>query len=354
MYNGSLWVDAASAVNGTVERQSYTATAGQTTFSVTYDVGFVDIWLNGIKLLDGTDFTATNGTSIVLTTGASVGDLVDIIAFGTFALANHYTKTEVDTLLGSASSTPSIDDNGNATALTIDSDENVGIGTSSPSTPLSLHSALSSGGAIAEFRSTGNASSTLDIRADGTGDSRIWFDLNGATPFAIGVDNSDGDKFKISGSSQLGTNDRLTIDSSGDVTLSGGVYLGGTGSANYLDSYEEGTWTPTASSGGSFSSNSAFGSYTKIGNVVTLHATFIVASNSSGAGFGIGGIPFNQSNQANAAAGFYMRYTNDSTYRMFYLSSNIISVYDLGGSATTFGQVSGKRFDFSGVYYTDA
>jgi hypothetical protein len=32
-----------------------------------------------------------------------------------------------------------------------------------------------------------------------------------------------------------------------DLTLSGGVYLGGTGSANYLDDYEEGTWTPTTS-----------------------------------------------------------------------------------------------------------
>ena len=97
--------------------------------------------------------------------------------------------------------------------------ESLGIGTSNPARPLAVHSALSGGGAIAEFRSTGNSSATLDIRADGIGDSRIWFDLNGATPFAIGVDNSDGDKFKISGNAQLGTNDRLTIDSSGNVGI---------------------------------------------------------------------------------------------------------------------------------------
>ena len=96
VYNGTLWVNAGSSVNGTVERQSYTATAGQTTFNVTYDVGFVDLWLNGIKLLVGTDFTATNGTSIVLTIGASVDDVVDIIAFGTFELADHYTRTASD------------------------------------------------------------------------------------------------------------------------------------------------------------------------------------------------------------------------------------------------------------------
>ena len=55
-----------------------------------------------------------------------------------------------------------------------------------------------------------------------------------------------------------------------DLTLSGGVYLGGTGAANKLDDYEEGTWTPTtATSGYTISSSSGF--YTKVGNLVTLH-----------------------------------------------------------------------------------
>jgi hypothetical protein len=38
--------------------------AGQTVFAATYDAGYVDVYLNGVKLLAGTDFTATNGTSI--------------------------------------------------------------------------------------------------------------------------------------------------------------------------------------------------------------------------------------------------------------------------------------------------
>jgi hypothetical protein len=87
-YNGTSWQAAASGVNGTLERQVYTATAAQTTFAVTYDVGFVDVWLNGVKLKAGTDFTATNGTSIVLASGATAGDIVDIIAFGAFDVAN--------------------------------------------------------------------------------------------------------------------------------------------------------------------------------------------------------------------------------------------------------------------------
>ncbi len=98
VYTGSGWVSAGSSVNGTAERQNYTATAGQTVFAATYDAGYIDVWLNGIKLVEGAseDFTATTGTNITLTTGASAGDDVSIIAYGTFVLADHYTKVQSD------------------------------------------------------------------------------------------------------------------------------------------------------------------------------------------------------------------------------------------------------------------
>ena len=97
VYSAGGWVAAGSSVNGTSDRVTYTATSGQTNFTATYDVGFVDVYLNGIKLLAGTDFTATSGTAIVLTVGATVG-IVDIVAYGSFSLANHYTKTQSDAL----------------------------------------------------------------------------------------------------------------------------------------------------------------------------------------------------------------------------------------------------------------
>ena len=99
VFTGSVWKAIGSAVNGTTNRASYIATAGQTTFGITYDVGFVDVYLNGLKLQATVDFTATNGTSIVLATGATVGDVVDIVAYGVFTVANTYTKTEADALL---------------------------------------------------------------------------------------------------------------------------------------------------------------------------------------------------------------------------------------------------------------
>ena len=60
-----------------------TATGGQTVFNGTYTVGFVDVFLNGSKL-DSSEFTATNGTSITLTTGATANDIIEVIGF-TFA-----------------------------------------------------------------------------------------------------------------------------------------------------------------------------------------------------------------------------------------------------------------------------
>ena len=93
---GTGWVAAGSAVNGTSERVVYTATASQTTFAVVYDAGYVDVYQNGVKLVAGTDFTSTSGTDIVLATGATAGDIIDIVAYGAFSLADVYTKSVSD------------------------------------------------------------------------------------------------------------------------------------------------------------------------------------------------------------------------------------------------------------------
>jgi hypothetical protein len=61
-----------------------TATANQTSFSFAYNVGFLDVYINGVKLTTN-EFTATNGTSVVLTEGAFVGDQVQFISFNTTA-----------------------------------------------------------------------------------------------------------------------------------------------------------------------------------------------------------------------------------------------------------------------------
>ena len=56
---------------------TFTATQGQTTFNLQYDVGMIAVFINGI-LLDGSDFTATDGATVVLTEAADAGDIISI------------------------------------------------------------------------------------------------------------------------------------------------------------------------------------------------------------------------------------------------------------------------------------
>ena len=66
---------------------NFVATAGQTTFSATYDAGFIDVYQNGI-LLTASDYTATNGNTVVLGVGASANDEITIIAHQIFSISD--------------------------------------------------------------------------------------------------------------------------------------------------------------------------------------------------------------------------------------------------------------------------
>jgi hypothetical protein len=96
--SASGFQSAGSSVNGTADREEYTATAGQSSFAATYDPTYCDVYLNGIKLAPS-DFTATDGANVVLASPAAAGDSVSIVSFGTFELADHYNKTIVDALI---------------------------------------------------------------------------------------------------------------------------------------------------------------------------------------------------------------------------------------------------------------
>ena len=69
-------------------RDRFEATAGQTTFNTSgYTVGYLDVYLNGVKL-DTTDYSATDSAAVVLNTGAVAGDILEVVAFSTFEVAN--------------------------------------------------------------------------------------------------------------------------------------------------------------------------------------------------------------------------------------------------------------------------
>lgn len=94
VYDGGNWIPASSAGTASLILYEYTATSGQTTFSGTddnsatlsYSVNNLIVTLNGITL-DPSDYTATSGTSIVLGTGATTGDLLNVYAFKSFTVS---------------------------------------------------------------------------------------------------------------------------------------------------------------------------------------------------------------------------------------------------------------------------
>ena len=86
----------ASPVPQTIQKkESFTATAGQQTFNTTgyTDGNFINVFLNGVRLVNGTDYTATNGSDIVLTTAASASDVLDFETFNEFTLVDQTLET---------------------------------------------------------------------------------------------------------------------------------------------------------------------------------------------------------------------------------------------------------------------
>ena len=90
---------------GVRTRFIYQATAGQTSFSgsdananvLSYSDGeYVDVYQNGVLLKPATDYTATSGTTVNVSTGCSLNDVVEIVAYDAFTIANSYTKAEAD------------------------------------------------------------------------------------------------------------------------------------------------------------------------------------------------------------------------------------------------------------------
>ena len=71
----------------------FTATNGQTTFTVNYTIGAIEVFQNGVKL-HSSDYTATNGTSVVLDSGATTGDLIEVIQYGDIKINAAYNSHE--------------------------------------------------------------------------------------------------------------------------------------------------------------------------------------------------------------------------------------------------------------------
>lgn len=170
---------------------------------------------------------------------------------------------------------PSIDDNGTATAITIDSNGKVGVGTGSPLR--NLHISDTTNGATTGIRLTGANNGSQVIEFADTDDGNVGYIQY----------NHGSNRMSL----RTGDANSLNIDSDG-------IKFGtDTASANALDDYEEGTWTPTFYIGGTNNTQTTlFGNYTKIGRIVYMSGNIYINSTISGTGnLYIYGLPFNAS-----------------------------------------------------------
>jgi len=150
-------------------------------------------------------------------------------------------------------------------------------------------------GTIAEFRKDGTAVGSIGVQST----DQLYI----ATPDGSGVGLIfDGDNRKIDPTDGAGSNLDNAVDlGTGayrfkDLYLSGGVYLGGTGSANKLEDYEEGTWTPviygTGAAGTWSPTGNNGGGYVKIGNQVTCWLNAVGTLSGASGDARISGLPF--------------------------------------------------------------
>ena len=208
----------------------------------------------------------------------------------------------------------------NATAITIDSSENVLVGKTSTGISAAGHS-YKADGTWEVRRDLGTAnSSSVGYLSRGTTDGSIltfykdttavgsWRSRSGDRSTIILDPRSGGGGLSGGGAGLYPTDNAGTISDGAltlgdpaarfkDLYLSGGVFLGGTGAVNKLDDYEEGSWTPTAASGGSISTlHRAF--YIKIGNFVNAYAYINITAPNNTTDLNVGGLPFTSRNLA--------------------------------------------------------
>lgn len=135
--------------------------------------------------------------------------------------------------------------------------------------------------------------------------------------------------------------------------LSGGVYLGGTGSANKLSDVETGTWTPTDGSGAGLTLSVNASSYTKIGRLCYIYTYITYPSTSNGSTQALGGLPFTTKGSATYAQ-LTVRVTSNTvsasnlTFQL--ATSSTAGIIHDGASGIVNSDLSAENILISGCY----
>ena len=212
-YNGIGWQATGSTGLTVYTKTNFTSTAGQTSYSATYTVGFVDVYYNGSKL-STSEYTATSGTTVVLGTAAAAGDIVETIAW---TISSSFNPS-----LGSASATSmaigGATIGSNALAVTGASQFNGGVTATGRITQ-----SLSPVSAEYALKSSGQTTGWIAVQMDNTGGSYIVAGENstgnnliiGDSAYDMVIRGPSG----ISFSANAGTTQHMRLTSAGNLGI---------------------------------------------------------------------------------------------------------------------------------------
>ena len=194
--------------SGNYSSTTFTATAGQTAFTISHTQGFIQVFMNGLLLDETVDYTS-NGSAVTLTSGAAAGDEIEVVAYNTFSVGDALNQAAADTrYVNTTGDTMSGD-------LTIDTDtfhvdvadNRVGIGTVSPAYQLDLQGGATTNERIRLLRGTDDTNQFMTLGYNHISTHRANVALASA---------QTGLSFKQVGSD--GTRTVMAIDSAGRIT----------------------------------------------------------------------------------------------------------------------------------------
>ena len=307
------------------------------------DGEYIDVYLNGVLLVAGTDYNTNTANTISGLAALANGDVVEVVVYDIFTVADTVSASQGGTFNAGVTMSD---------GLTVDDDG---------ATPLTVDRATSDGTIIDVQKDGSKVGSIGAVGGDvyiGIGDAGLRF--NNTDNEIVNVDDSGS-----------ALDDRISLGSDTsrfkNLYLSGNLYIGGTGSVNALDDYEEGTFTPTFQ-GVTCSYTSRSGTYTKIGRLVFVTVDMDVSSldTTDGSVFQINipfsapstitsalfsaSIPYNETNLVPSSATDFI----NSGGRVEGSNFNLRAPYTSGaGTEPKYSQLnSSGRILFSFMYYT--
>jgi hypothetical protein len=336
-----------SAVTKATQIYNVTSPTSTFTFNSGYEVGYFDLYLNGVRLVVNSDYTAGNGTTFILSTPANNGDVVEAIAFKAFNLGNVSSApgsfsigddlavsgnisaggsiTSDTGFFGDGSNLTNLPSSGGGdsgyantagiatvaqgltgvpeitvstiTGVAATFTGRVGIGSTAPERKLDVLETASQ--TVAQFQTNGQTKALAR------------FECVGDQPVFVGASRSDFD-IEMGGTNVLQiSHETLDIVPGRDINFNNGrgcdfaqqsavtvSNAGVTTAGTKLEFYEEGTWTPVFSgstTAGTFVTSGLQSYYVRVGNMVTvwMGTGWSSVSGSPAGTFQIHGLPYN-------------------------------------------------------------